>query len=120
MYRCVESVDWLPYIRRMVEAAERSQGHVRGVKEAEFVAGEVVYDAALMQLVVIAEAANQVPPTVRDELGAVPWSDIRAVRNRIAHDYEGLDEESIWHTVTVKVPQLIEVLRGVPAENGEA
>lgn len=120
MYRCVEPNDWLPYLRRMVEASEKSQEHVRGVPEVEFVAGEVVYDAALMQLVVIAEAASRVPPAVRDELGAVPWSDIRAVRNRIAHNYEGLDEESIWHTVTVKVPQLIEVLRGVLLEHGEA
>lgn len=120
MYRCVEPVDWLPYIRRMVEAAETSQAYVRGVPEAEFVAGGVVYDAALMQLVIIAEAASRVPPTIRDELGAVPWSDIRAVRNRVAHDYEGLDEDSIWNTVTVKVPQLIEALRGVLVEHGEA
>ncbi|MYJ48250.1 MAG: DUF86 domain-containing protein [Acidimicrobiales bacterium] len=120
MYRCVEPVDWLPYIRRMVEAAEKSQEHVRGATEAEFVVGAVVYDAALMQLGVIAEAASRVPPSARDELGAVPWSDIRAVRNRIAHNYEGLDEESIWHTVTVKVPQLIEVLHGILTEHGEA
>lgn len=120
MYRCVEPVDWLPYIRRMVAAAEKSQEYVRGVPASEFVAGEVVYDAALMQLVVIAEAASRVPATVRDEFGAVPWSDMRAVRNRIAHDYEGLDEESIWNTVTIKLPQLIEVLRGVLVEHGEA
>lgn len=120
MYRCVESADWLPYTRRMAEAAEKARERVRGVTEAEFVISEVVYDAVLMPLVVIAEAANRVPPAVRDELGAIPWSDIRAVRNRIAHDYDGPDEESIWHTVTVKVPQLIEVLRGVLTEHGEA
>ena len=72
MYRCVEPVDWLPYVRRMVEAAEKSQEYVRGVPEAGFVAGEVVYDAVLMQLVIIAEAASRVPPTIRDEFGRSP------------------------------------------------
>lgn len=36
----------------------------------------------------------------------VPWRDIRAMRNLIAHDYAGIDTTIVWRTVRERLPEL--------------
>ena len=119
MYNCTRPEEWLPHIKRMLEAAEKAFEYAQGAQEPGFLPGAMEYDASLMQLVVLAEAANRVPPPAREALSAIVWHKIRGLRNRIAHDYEGLEEDSVWNTVTVLVPQLITTLREVLAQHGE-
>lgn len=119
MYRCTEPEEWLPHIRRMLDAAEKAYEYAQGVKESDFLPGALEYDASLMQLVVLAEAANRVPPPVREALTGIVWHKIRGLRNRIAHDYESLEEDSVWNTVNVLVPELITTLREVLAQHTE-
>ena len=119
MYSCARPEEWLPHIKRMLEAAEKASEYAQGVQESDFLPGALEYDASLMQLVVLAEAANRVPPPVREALSAIGWHKIRGLRNRIAHEYESLEEESVWNTVTVLVPQLVTTLREVLAQHGE-
>ena len=119
MYSCTEPEEWLPHIKRMLEAAEKASEYAQGVQESDFLPGALEYDASLMQLIVLAEAASRVPPPVREEFSTIVWHKIRGLRNRIAHDYESLEEDSVWNTVTVLVPQLITTLREVLAQHGE-
>jgi uncharacterized protein with HEPN domain len=57
-------------------------------------------------LEVLGEAARQIP----DEFAAghpdVPWRKITGLRNRIVHDYFGLDLEIIWQIVRNDLPSL--------------
>lgn len=119
MYSCTRPEEWLPHIKRMLDAAKKVSEYAQGAQESDFLPGALEYDASLMQLMVLAEAANRVPPPVRETHSAVVWHKIRGLRNRIAHDYEGLEEDSVWNTVTVFVPQLITTLREVLAQHGE-
>lgn len=117
MYSSARPEDWLPHIKRMLEAAEKVSEFTQGVKESDFLPGALEYDASLTQLMVLADAANRVPPPVREEISAIPWHQIRGLRNRIAHDYERLKAGSVWTTVTVSVPELITTLREVLAQH---
>ena len=119
MYSCTQPEEWLPHIRRMLEAAEKASEYAQGVQESDFLPGALEYDASLMQLIVLAEAASRVPPPVREELSTIVWHKIRGLRNRITHDYESLEEDSVWNTVTVLVPQLVTTLREVLAQHSE-
>lgn len=119
MYSCTRLDEWLPHIERMLEAAEKASEYAQGVQESDFLPGTLEYDASLMQLMVVAEAANRVPPPVREAHSAIVWHKIRGLRNRIAHEYESLEEDSVWNTVTVLVPQLITALREVLAQHAE-
>jgi len=37
----------------------------------------------------------------------VPWSQIAGMRNRLAHEYDAIDMESVWLTVTVDLPYIL-------------
>lgn len=55
----------------------------------------------------IGESARHLSPAARAELGAIPWRDIVAMRNRIYHDYGGLKIERLEVIVDRDLPQLI-------------
>lgn len=41
---------------------------------------------------------------------AVPWSDMRAMRNFVVHEYFGVSDKILWDTVQINLPPLVTVL----------
>jgi uncharacterized protein with HEPN domain len=71
------------------------------------------YDATLRKLELIGEAANQMPAEVRETMPQIPWCQVIATRNRIAHGYLGLDNDTLWSIIHDDVPALIKLLKEV-------
>ena len=65
------------------------------------------YDATLRNLELIGEAANQIPEAIRTTMPQIQWRQIIAVRNRVAHGYLGLDNDTLWSIICTDVPALI-------------
>lgn len=60
----------------------------------------------------LSSAADRLPETFRDAHPEIDWQGIRAVRNFIAHDYDGTDEEILWQSIAVQFPQIVTALVG--------
>lgn len=56
-------------------------------------------DAVIRNFEIIGEAANRIPEEIRDRFQFVNWHRIRGFRNRIVHDYMGIDYEIVWEIV---------------------
>lgn len=54
------------------------------------------YNATCHLLLAIGEEAKKLEPTLKEEITFLNWNDITAVRNRIAHDYRGIDQEIVY------------------------
>lgn len=63
--------------------------------------------AVEMNFIIIGEASNQIPEEVEEQHTSIPWSLMRAMRNRIAHVYFNVDEKVMWDTVQNDLPPLI-------------
>ena len=63
--------------------------------------------AVEMNFIIIGEAANQIPEEVEEEHVKIPWSLMRAMRNRIVHVYFKVDEKLMWDTVQNDLPLLV-------------
>lgn len=59
----------------------------------EFVANSMVIDAVIRNFEIIGEAANRLPDELKDENSTIDWFRIRGFRNRIVHQYFGIDHE---------------------------
>ena len=86
-------------------------------KDAARVAEDPVLSRALaLSLILIGEAANQIPKEFRELHGLVAWDDARALRNRIVHGYRTVVPqvlvETAEHDLPVLVRQLDEMLKG--------
>jgi uncharacterized protein with HEPN domain len=71
-----------------------------------FIADELVVDGVARNLEIIGEAARQLPEEYRRAHTEIPWTQIAGLRNRIVHDYFGLDLEIIWEIIKHDLPEL--------------
>lgn len=75
-------------IRAAIEKIER---FVAGMDRDCFRADDKTIDAVVRNLEIIGEAARQIPKTFKEKNTDIPWGQIVGLRNRIVHDYFGLD-----------------------------
>ncbi len=61
-------------------------------------------------LIDLSAAADRLPESFRQARPEVDWRGIRAVRNFVAHDYDGTDEEILWQAISVQFPMIVAAL----------
>lgn len=71
------------------------------------------YDAILRNLELIGEAATHVPEALRAMAPGVPWRQIVATRNRVAHAYLGISADTVWSILRDDLPALDLALRAL-------
>ncbi len=96
----------LAFLADILNEADIVLKHSAGVEEARFCADEVLSRAILHSLMIIGEASKRVPTEVQDRHPGVPWRDLAGLRNRIVHDYPGVDLTLVWTLVTTRLPEL--------------
>lgn len=67
------------------------------------------FNAVSMGILQIGELAGNLSEEYRAKTsGIIPWSNIKGMRNIVAHDYGSVDEELLWETATEDIPVLLE------------
>ena len=74
------------------------------------------YLAVVRSLEIIGEAARQMPRDFKSEHPEIPWREVASLRNVIAHEYFGLDNEIIWDAIQTRIPDLIEKFQSLKTE----
>lgn len=72
----------------------------------EFLSDSKTSDAVIRNFEIIGEVANRLSEEIKDEYLSVDWHRIRGFRNRIVHDYMGIDFQMVWHIKENFLPQL--------------
>jgi len=71
-----------------------------------FQADETLRRAFVRSVEVIGEAAKKVPESFRAEHPGIKWRAITGMRDRLIHDYFGIDYEIVWDVVRHRIPEL--------------
>lgn len=103
--------DWRDRIRDILDAIAEIQNFTHGMDYESFREDDKTVRAIEMNFIIIGEAANQVSEEIEDKYPAIPWSLMRAMRNRIVHVYFKIDEKLMWDTVQNDLPPLIPLLK---------
>ena len=98
------SREWMMYLNDMIEGAELAQSFASGLKDDAFVPKQMAYEAILRQLEIIGEAAGHIPSDVQSMASDIPWRDMIALRNRLAHAYFAIERDILWNLVMVELP----------------
>lgn len=55
---------------------------------------------------VIAEASKKIPQDIKNGFNDIPWRQISAMRNKIIHEYFGVDLQAIWNVASYDLKEL--------------
>ena len=79
------------YLSHVLDAADRIEVYIAGLDLVAFLDDPLRQDGVIRQLGVIGEAVKHLSQEVRDSASDVPWRDIAGMRDRLVHDYMGVD-----------------------------
>ena len=96
----------LTYLGDILDAIQRIESYTNQVTKQEFLENFMMQDAAMLQIEIIGEATNSISEEFQEKHDEIPWMQMRALRNRIVHDYRGINLNVIWDTVQNDLPAL--------------
>jgi len=101
-------------VAKIIKHAEKIFAYTSDIFEpTAFETDTRTLDACVFNLSQIGELAGKLDESYKNSHSDIPWRKIIAVRNRIVHDYEGVDFVLIWDIIKMDLPELIEMLKGL-------
>jgi uncharacterized protein with HEPN domain len=92
------------YLRHILDAMAKIEEYLAGMDRAAFQASTMAQDAVIRRLEIIGEATKRLSERLRLANPSVPWQDIAGMRDKLIHDYMGVDVETVWLTVGENLP----------------
>ena len=84
------------YIEDIEEAINNIVEYTKGYDKESFLTDKKTLNAVLRNLSIIGEAANHIPIEIQNKYPKIDWTAIIGLRNRVIHDYFGIDYNIIW------------------------
>lgn len=87
------------YLVDIINNVDRIKKFVAGITKEEFINDEKTHFAVIRALTIIGEVSQRVPAQLKQKYSSIPWQDIKGMRNKIVHNYDGIDFDILWDTI---------------------
>lgn len=104
------------YLADIEESCEKVLRFTKGMTYKEFVHDELHFDAVLRNLEVIGEAVKNISDETRQKYPQIKWRKIAGFRDIVAHEYFGVNEETVWDIVENQIPILLKIVKTMLGE----
>jgi uncharacterized protein with HEPN domain len=93
-----------PYLEDILKSIYLIEEYIHGIEESEFSTNIQLQDSVCHRIQILGEATKKIPDIFKQKYPNVPWKEITGTRDRIVHDYDGIDMHIIWSIATEHVP----------------
>ena len=95
----------------IIESGSKILEYIGDMDFESFLKDSKTVDAVIRNFEIIGEAANRLPEEFKDSYSSIDWHKIRGFRNRIVHDYMGIDYQIVWQIKEHFLPNLLVELK---------
>ncbi|MFC1807572.1 DUF86 domain-containing protein [Candidatus Omnitrophota bacterium] len=94
------------YLRHIADAITRIEEYLADVDQPTFIKTPLLQDGVIRQIEIIGEATKRISVDVKGKHVSIPWKDIAGMRDKLIHDYFGVDNDAVWSTAKRDIPAL--------------
>jgi len=100
----------------MLKYTSKIIGFCENTGYEQFQGDDMLIDACVMNFCNLGEQARRMPDAFKAAHPEIPWGAMYFMRNRLTHDYEGLNLEIVWQAIQTDLPRLCEQLTALLEE----
>ena len=105
--------DNLTLIHDMHESALKILKYTQGYDFNAFIDDEKTIDAVVRNFEIIGEASSKIDPDYQADHSHIPWRKLKGYRNRLIHEYFGVDYQIVWEVIQDDLSELIDALEEI-------
>lgn len=94
------------YIEHIMLCINKIQDFTKNLKQIDFSKNELVQDAVIRNIEIIGEATKKISSELKTQYKEIPWKEMSGMRDKLIHDYFGVDVDVVWKTVQEDIPYL--------------
>ncbi len=94
------------FLKHILESIDWIEKDIKGFSKEDFFQNVPIQDAVFRRLEIIGEAIRNLPEEFTKANPNAPWQDIMDTRNKLIHNYFGLDLDLVWGIVKNDIPPL--------------
>jgi uncharacterized protein with HEPN domain len=96
----------LAYVEHILDCIRKIKEFSANLTLKEFRKNELVQDAIIRNIEIIGEASKKISPDIKKTYYNIPWKEIAGMRDKLIHDYIGVDVDVVWKTIKKDIPAL--------------
>lgn len=95
-------------LKHIINYCNKLLNYTKDMSYSDFVESELHRDACALCILQIGELVYNLTDTFKEKNDNIPWKQIRAMRNIVAHHYGVVDSETVWEVIKGNIPDLKE------------
>ena len=101
------------YLDDILTSIERLKEYTKNLSKEDFSKDQKTIDAVVRNVEILGEAARNIPEDFKEKHSGLPWSKMISMRNKVIHEYSGVDVDILWQTVQEDIPALEDEVKGL-------
>jgi len=94
------------YLRDILNSIKKIEKYVYKLSYKEFSKNLMIIDAVVRNFEIIGEATKNLSKEIKFSHPEVPWKEIAGMRNKVIHEYFGVNLKIVWKTINERLPEL--------------
>jgi hypothetical protein len=97
-------------IKHILEETSFILNHTAELSREDYLADEVLCRASIRSLEIIGEATKKLTDEFKNHHPSIEWKKIAGTRDKLIHDYYGIDYDIVWDIISSKIKELNQYL----------
>jgi uncharacterized protein with HEPN domain len=94
------------YIKDILDSISDIESFVGGMDFNTFIGDKKTINAVIRSLEIMGEASKKIPEGLRARHPGIPWKRLAGMRDKLIHEYHGIDLEIVWEVIKREIPPL--------------